>query len=546
MHKAYSLRRTKNGIWTSQDDYILPRASTKSKYFGRHSISSAFRRGTVGSFGPTLSRKLSQLVKTEKNFLRAYEVVANERKDAAAFLSDWGCENEDDVSDVTDKLSVLLFELGELQNQFIDKYDQYRLALKSIRNIETSVQPSRDRKEKLADHVANLKYKDPTNKKIAVLEQELVRAEADSLVAEAQLSNITREKLKTTFNYQFNSLIELSEKFALIAGYGNALLELLDDQPTTPGEHRASYNGYEATRQIIMDAEEAMRNWTIEYAVVKPRLSFYQSADDVYLDLSEGENISSAEEEDENNYLYGLRKHEQKAGNKPYKMVPDREDLEENTEEEEVDQDEGYDHEDEEGINRNDEDYQDAESNIFESNDEYENNQFNSNDTITEYSDEEEMKQTETNNVISKHGMPFVPDDEELTNKNTTSSNKKIIHQQQKNVKQSSIHHHNNNKYPQHTEGKYHSSRSNNEPFDISENKDGKHSSMLTRKVTKADGRNLQSQNVTDTVGNITKHAQTAKNIVDEIKTNDNLMESGQKVSQKVSKEAIVAGKFGI
>ena len=102
-----------------------------------------------------------------------------------------------------------------------------------------------------------MKYKDPQSPKIPVLEQELVRAEAESLVAEAQLSNITREQLKAAFNYQFDATRELAEKYALIAGYGKALLELLDDSAVTPGETRPAYDGYEASKQIIIDAENA-------------------------------------------------------------------------------------------------------------------------------------------------------------------------------------------------------------------------------------------------------------------------------------------------
>lgn len=48
------------------------------------------------------------------------------------------------MSDVTDKLGVLIYEIGELEDQFVDRYDQYRVTMKSIRNIEASVQPSRD------------------------------------------------------------------------------------------------------------------------------------------------------------------------------------------------------------------------------------------------------------------------------------------------------------------------------------------------------------------------------------------------------------------
>jgi sphingolipid long chain base-responsive protein PIL1/LSP1 len=103
-----------------------------------------------------------------------------------------------------------------------------------------------------------LKYKEPTSPKIPVLEQELVRAEAESLVAEAQLSNITREKVKAAFNYQFDAIREHCEKLAIIAGYGKHLLELIDDTPVTPGETRDSYDGYEASRAYVKSSRNSM------------------------------------------------------------------------------------------------------------------------------------------------------------------------------------------------------------------------------------------------------------------------------------------------
>jgi len=188
-------------------------------------------------------------------------------------LSLWGETGDDDVSDITDKLGVLLYEIGELEDQFVDRYDQYRVTMKSIRNIEISVQPSRDRKQKITDQIAHLKYKEPTSPKIPVLEQELVRAEAESLVAEAQLSNITREKVKAAFNYQFDAIREHCEKLAIIAGYGKHLLELIDDTPVTPGEVRDGYDGYEASRAIIQDCEDSLTNWVPQHAAVSSKLS---------------------------------------------------------------------------------------------------------------------------------------------------------------------------------------------------------------------------------------------------------------------------------
>ena len=276
MHRTYSLRTARAPTASDlQNPVPVPVSSTKTpRFFGPGGLASSFRRTTAGSFGPDLSRKLAQLVKMEKNVMRAIEVCSRERRDAARQLSLWGADNEDDVSDITDKLGVLIYEIGELEDQFIDRYDQYRITIKSIRDTEGSVQPSRDRKYKVTDQIAYLKYKDPQSPKITILEQELVRAEAESLVAEAQLSNITREKLKASFSYQFDSIREYAEKVALIAGYGKALLELLDDSPVTPGETRPSYDGYEASKQIIIDCENSLANWTFETAAVKPTLSF--------------------------------------------------------------------------------------------------------------------------------------------------------------------------------------------------------------------------------------------------------------------------------
>ena len=121
----------------------------------------ALRRNAAGAFGPDLAKKLSQLVKMEKNVMRSLEQVAKERMEVAVRpprlrnpestahnaqqqLSLWGEACDEDVSDVTDKLGVLLYEIGELEDQYVDRYDQYRVTMKSIRNIEASVQPSRD------------------------------------------------------------------------------------------------------------------------------------------------------------------------------------------------------------------------------------------------------------------------------------------------------------------------------------------------------------------------------------------------------------------
>ena len=142
---------------------------------------------------PELSKKLFKIIKSENHTIGAYEAASRERISIASQLSDWGeATGDDSISDISDKLGVLLSELGEQEDVFAQNLEDYRTILKQIRNTESSVQPSRDNKAKISDEIARLKYKEPQSTKIVQLEQELVRAEAQNLVAEAQLTNIVR------------------------------------------------------------------------------------------------------------------------------------------------------------------------------------------------------------------------------------------------------------------------------------------------------------------------------------------------------------------
>ena len=134
---------------------------------------------------------MNRLIKTENDVIGAYELAGRERLTMASQLSEWGEGTEDDaVSDISDKLGVLFAEMGEQEDVYAQSMEDYRALLKQIRNTEGSVQPTRDNWSKVGDEIQKLKYRDPTNAKLETLEQELVRAEAHNLVAEAQLTNV--------------------------------------------------------------------------------------------------------------------------------------------------------------------------------------------------------------------------------------------------------------------------------------------------------------------------------------------------------------------
>ncbi|KAK3694309.1 Eisosome component PIL1/LSP1 [Podospora appendiculata] len=274
MNRALSIRSSNRSGGTAG-------SSTSSHLHG--SGSGSTRRGFSlsslrGTIQPELSKRLFRLIKSENNLVSAHETAAKERVSIATQLSEWGEQTGDEaISDVSDKVGVVLSEIGELEDNYAHALDESRGTLKTIRNTEKSVQPSRDGKNKIADEIAKLKAKEPESTKLVVLEQELVRAEAENLVAEAQLTNITRQKLKEAYQAEFIATIERADKQIVLARHGLRLLQLLDDTPVVPGDTREGYRHASQARQILNDAEDDLREWRLPENLLAGEESKYVS-----------------------------------------------------------------------------------------------------------------------------------------------------------------------------------------------------------------------------------------------------------------------------
>ena len=94
------------------------------------------------------------------------------------------------------------------------------------------------------------------------LEQELVRAEAQSLVAEAQLTNITRQKFKEAYDLHTAAIIERAEKQIILANNARRLISMLDDSPIVPGEERRGFDSADQAREVLNEAESQLRGWS--------------------------------------------------------------------------------------------------------------------------------------------------------------------------------------------------------------------------------------------------------------------------------------------
>ncbi|KAI4256947.1 MAG: hypothetical protein L6R42_005935 [Xanthoria sp. 1 TBL-2021] len=200
---------------------------------------------------PELSKKLFKIIKSENHAIGAYESASRERISIASQISDWGeATGDDSISDISDKIGVLLSEMGEQEDLFAQNLEDYRSVLKQIRNTESSVQPSRDNKAKITEEIQKLKYKEPQSTKLVQLEQELVRAEAQ-----------TRQKLKEAYDLHSAAVIERGEKQVLLARHMRRLVQLLDDTPLVPGDVRPAFEHSAQARQVLNDAEEDLREW---------------------------------------------------------------------------------------------------------------------------------------------------------------------------------------------------------------------------------------------------------------------------------------------
>ncbi|KAL4929339.1 Eisosome component PIL1-domain-containing protein [Aspergillus undulatus] len=236
---------------------------------GHHRFSISTFRGLQQ---PGLSKKMNRVIKSENAAIAAHESAARQRMSIAAQVSEWGdTTNDDTISDISDKLGVLLAEMGEQEDVYARNLEEYRTVLKHIRDTEGSVQPTRDQRAKLSDDIQRLKLKEPNSNKLETMEQELVRAEAQNLVAEAQLTNVTRQRFKEAYNIHLAAVIERGEKQALLARHARRLLNCLDDTSVIPGDEPKPYSHGDEAKQIVEDAERDLHSWEGEWEPIETR-----------------------------------------------------------------------------------------------------------------------------------------------------------------------------------------------------------------------------------------------------------------------------------
>jgi Eisosome component PIL1 len=161
--------------------------------------------------------------------------------------------------------------------------------LKSIRDKEATLTESREKKRALQARIAALQKSSPRAGKIKEFQHELESLVKDTRGQEAEIGDFKRFALREAFYLRFNAMAEYAEKTALLAGFGKVkrqimlfsgkkknykaktkfaflvvmqyIVDLVDIEPTAPGEDRKSYSNGQQSAIILADALNAVNDW---------------------------------------------------------------------------------------------------------------------------------------------------------------------------------------------------------------------------------------------------------------------------------------------
>ncbi|KAI8577846.1 hypothetical protein K450DRAFT_273505 [Umbelopsis ramanniana AG] len=207
------------------------------------------------------TKKMSMWIFQERNILAETKTLAYEHGEANKLMKAWAADEGQDIEDISDKLFQLLNKQMQIEQEFAAKYQKYRHALKSIREKESTLTESREKKRALQARIAALQKSSPRAGKIKEFQHELESLVNDTRGQEAEIGDFKRFALREAFYLRFNAMAEYAEKTALLAGFGKYIVDLVDIEPTAPGEDRKAYSNGQQSAIILADALNAVNDW---------------------------------------------------------------------------------------------------------------------------------------------------------------------------------------------------------------------------------------------------------------------------------------------
>ncbi|EGG08402.1 uncharacterized protein MELLADRAFT_116032 [Melampsora larici-populina 98AG31] len=199
--------------------------------------------------------KLQRLINSTKTLVQQTDSIGRQSHRTSQSMFTWaqdqsGSSDDLDLVDVGDRLAFLIYKTGDLFLDYSKMIEKSRIELKEVRNFENELTKSRDRKKSLENQInkykQDVKPKPEVQERIKVLNQELSATDQELSKLEKSLSEIKRIKLKSTYSIQFKAMRELGEKFSILGGYGDLLLNEIQETTNTD----STYDGQERTAWI--------------------------------------------------------------------------------------------------------------------------------------------------------------------------------------------------------------------------------------------------------------------------------------------------------
>ncbi|KAF9346509.1 Signal peptide peptidase-like 2A [Mortierella sp. AD094] len=196
-----------------------------------------------------------------KNIDSSLKTLDKEISADAKLVATWGSTEGDDLSDVCQRMSQLMEEVGLIQQAFSLRHTAYRKTIKSIKIQEMTLDENRKKKHDLTTQIAKLQKSSKENPiKLMDLQSSLERVTAELLGQELDLMQFKRTTIKEAFDAKFDAMLEYAEKMALIAGYGRAITFVIDTD-TQVADRLRIYNGGEYTAAAVNQVKSAVTSW---------------------------------------------------------------------------------------------------------------------------------------------------------------------------------------------------------------------------------------------------------------------------------------------
>ncbi|KAI9316000.1 Eisosome component PIL1-domain-containing protein [Dichotomocladium elegans] len=227
------------------------------------------------------TKTLSGWIFEERNVLSNMRTLTYHHSETNKAMDEWineECQNakeEDnkDLKDIGSKLLVLFKKQIEIEEAYTAKYQQYRRTIKAIRDREERLTDAREKKKALQSRIDNLTRTNAKSSKARDISKELDALERDTHDMEMEMGDFKRFALREAFYLRFNAMHEMAEKLVIIAGFAKYIADLIDIEPTQPGQpHRRPYDKSAQASQILHDALRALETWAPAEGMQRPTL----------------------------------------------------------------------------------------------------------------------------------------------------------------------------------------------------------------------------------------------------------------------------------